>query len=147
MDTTSHYLVSKKDGSLRPYPESEVLQLKCLQDFVQDGDTAIHSGYHALILVDGQHGSEEHVLPCMGGHSAPPVSQIQLAGHDLPVQDSSLWPVIGFSSLHKDWLDPLIVWLRFLRVQLYAYLDDLLIMEDSEVEVTQSIQKTIQVLI
>ena len=37
--------------------------------------------------------------------------------------------------------------MRLLRVQLYAYLDDLLIVGDSEVEAAQSIQETLQFLI
>ena len=44
-------------------------------------------------------------------------------------------------------LAPLVAWLRLLRVQLYAYLDDLLVMGESKVEVAQSIQTVIQVLI
>ena len=44
-------------------------------------------------------------------------------------------------------LAPLIAQLRLLRVQLYTYLDDLLIVGDSKVQATQSVQKTIQVLI
>ena len=37
--------------------------------------------------------------------------------------------------------------MRLLRIQLYAYLDDRLIVGDTEVEATQSIQETLQVLI
>ena len=44
-------------------------------------------------------------------------------------------------------LAPLIVRLRVLGVQLYAYLDNLLIVGDFEVEAAQSVQETLQVLI
>ena len=44
-------------------------------------------------------------------------------------------------------LAPLIAWLRLLRVQLYAYLNDLLVMGESKEEVAQSVQKTIQFLV
>ena len=44
--------------------------------------------------------------------------------------------------MFRKTLAPLITWLRLLGVQLYAYLKDLLIVGD-----TQSIQKTIQVLV
>ena len=37
--------------------------------------------------------------------------------------------------------------MRLLGVQLYAYLDDFLIVGDSEVEAAQSVQETLQVLI
>ena len=40
-------------------------------------------------------------------------------------------------------LAPLIAWLRLLEVQLYTYLDDILIVGDSNVEVAQSLQKSI----
>ena len=38
------------------------------------------------------------------------------------------------------------MWLRLLGIQLYTYHDDLIV-GDSEAEVAQSVQKTIQVLI
>ena len=44
-------------------------------------------------------------------------------------------------------LAPLIVWRILLGVQIYTYLDKLLIVGDSEVEVAQFVQKTIQVLV
>ena len=46
-------------------------------------------------------------------------------------------------------LAPLIAWLRLLSIQLlvYTYLDDLLIVGESEVEAAQSVQETIQVRI
>ena len=34
--------------------ECEILQLKCLQDFVQDGDSALHHSHHAPTPVVGQ---------------------------------------------------------------------------------------------
>ena len=82
----------------------------------------------------------------MSGRIAPPVPQIQLAGHKIPIWDPSLWPVISPLVFTKT-LAPLIAWLKLLWVQLYAYFYDLLIVGESEAEVTQSIQKTIQVLI
>ena len=119
-----------------------VLQLKCLQDFIQDGDSAIHHSCHASTSVDGQRGC---ILPHTGGCSTPPVPQIQLAGHKLPIQNPFVWSVISPQAFTKT-LAPLIAWLRLLGIQLYSYPNDLIV-GDSEVEVTQSVQKTIQVLI
>ena len=61
--------------------ELEVLQLECLQDFIQDGDSALHHSHHVPTPVVGQHGPEGRVLPCTSGTHTPPVPQILLAGH------------------------------------------------------------------
>ena len=45
-----------------------------------------------------------------------------------------------------DTLAPLVAWLRHMGVQLYLYLDDILILGDSPHKVEESVQKTIQVL-
>ena len=49
-------------------------------------------------------------------------------------------------SVFTKTLAPLIVWLSLLKVQLYAYSDDLIV-GDSEVEVALSVKRTIQVLV
>ena len=124
--------------------EPEVLQLKCLQDFVHYEDSTLHHSNHAPTPAVDQRGFQGWVLPCMSGAPAPPVPQIPPAGHQLPIQCTTVWPLIGSPSLHKAHL---IAQFRLLGVQLYAYLDDLLIVGDSEVEAVQSVQETIQVLI
>ena len=48
-------------------------------------------------------------------------------------------------SLHQD-SGPLVAWLKLTGVQLYPYLNDILILGDSPHEVKQSVQKTLQVL-
>ena len=82
------------DGDRRPILNWS-LQIKCLQDFVLDGDTAIHQSCHASTWIWGR------LLPRMSGHSTPLVPQIQLAGHKLPIRNPSVWPVISPLSLHK----------------------------------------------
>ena len=90
---------TQKGWRPQAHPEFEVLQLKYLQGFVQNGDTAVHCGGHASAAVDSQHGSEGCVLPCTGGGSASSVSQIPLAEHKLPVTNSSVHPLMGSSSI------------------------------------------------
>ena len=51
------------------------------------------------------------------------------------------------SRVFTQTLAPLIARLRLLEVQLYTYLDDLLVVGDPKVEAAQSIQETLQVLI
>ena len=65
--------------------ELEVLHLKCLQDFIQDGESVVYHGSHVATAVDVQYGSEGCVIPCTSRGSTPPVPQVQLAGHELPV--------------------------------------------------------------
>ena len=124
------FLGTPKGWRPQTHPESEVLQLKCLQDFVQDGDSAVHHSYDAPTPVDDQRRSEGCLLSHLGGCSTPPVPQFQLAGHKLPIRNPSVWSVIS----PQKTLVPLIVWLRLLGIQLYAYLD-LLITGESEAEV------------
>ena len=64
----------------------------------------------------------------------------------LPIRCTTVRPVICPRVFTKN-VAPLIARLRLLRVQLYAYLNDLLIVGDSGVEATQSTQETFQVLI
>ena len=70
--------------------ESEVLQLKCLQDLLQNGDSAIHHRCQVPTPVDGQHGSQGCLLPHSCRQRVPSVPQIQMVVHKLPIWNSSI---------------------------------------------------------
>ena len=82
--------------------ETEVLQLHCLQDFVQDGDHQVNHQRNVPLPMDGQYGLEGCLLPHHGNIISPPVPQVQLARAVIPVQGSVLRTVLGSSGLHQD---------------------------------------------
>ena len=109
---------------------------------VQDGDLAIHHCTHAVPSVDDQCGPEGCLLSHQSGSLIPQIPWVPLAQQEFRTPFGLSLAPRAFTKT----LAPFIAWLRLLGVQLYAYLDDLLIVGDSPLEVTESVEKTIQVL-
>ena len=130
-----YFLVPKKDGG-----HTTILNLKFFNLNVCKIETVLHHSHHVTTPVVGQRGSHGHVLPCMSGAPTPPVPQIPLAGHQLP--NSVYYHLACHRSPESlQTLAPLIARLRLLKVQLYAYLDDLLIVGDSKVEAANPLRR------
>ena len=102
-----------------------------MQDFIQDGDPAIYHYCHASTTVDGQHRPKGCLLPHQSGTGTPSVPQLPLARQKLLVRDPQVRLVLSALRVFTKTLAPLIVWLRLLGVQLYVYLNDILVMEES----------------
>ena len=82
--------------------ESKVLQLHCLQDFIQDGDSQVRDCSHAATTVVSQCRPKGCLLPHRSNPVTQPVSQVPLTRTVLPVQGTDLRAVLGPTGLHQD---------------------------------------------
>ena len=129
---SSYFVVPQKACGHRPILNLKFFNLNvCKTSSKMETLQSIIAVMH-LHQWNGQRGSQGCLLPHSSGRSTPPVPQIQLG-------TSYQFRILSFDQssaprIFTNTVTPLIAWLKLMRVQLYTYLDDPLI-----VGVTQSI--------
>ena len=127
------------------HSEPQVLQQVSCKDEVQDGDATINHVGGGAWAVASLHGPQVCVLSCTALFESSLDFKVSLSETDLPVSGSP------FSLSAAPWvftkvLAPVMASLRKQGIQIFIYLDDILIVGNNHWEMEWTIQTTLKTL-